>query len=118
MLNTLGVRLRDLRKAAKLSQKELSARIGVSRSLLSRIECGKAESSVSLVVKIVRELNLPRQYASFLMLEAPSDLSNEALFNAMSDLITELAFCVVRANTCVDVQNGDYIADMLRGLIE
>jgi len=51
-------RLRDARMAAGLSLRELGRRLGVSASLLSQIENGKSDPSVSSLYALVTELGL------------------------------------------------------------
>ena len=54
-LRQLGTALRDLRKAARLSQSDLVARIGISRDTLSRVENG-ASAETALVQRIAAAL--------------------------------------------------------------
>ena len=56
-LITFGGRLRDARKAAGLTQKQLSARSGVSQSMLSELETGEAEGSTH-VAQLAAALNV------------------------------------------------------------
>src|SRR3712207_5958874 len=51
-------RLREARLAAGLSLRDLGRRIGVSASLLSQIENGKSDPSVSSLYALVSELGL------------------------------------------------------------
>lgn len=55
----LGARLRTAREAKSIGVRELARRIGVSASLISQIETGKSEPSVSTLMAIVTELDLP-----------------------------------------------------------
>ena len=54
----IGKRISSARKEAKLTQAELSERIGISEKYLSRIECGKQLPSIIIVAKICNLLNL------------------------------------------------------------
>jgi transcriptional regulator with XRE-family HTH domain len=51
-------RLRDARSAAGFSLRELARRVGVSASLLSQIENGRTDPSVSTLYALVSELDL------------------------------------------------------------
>ena len=55
----LGWRLRRARESRAIGLRELARRIGVSPSLISQIETGKSEPSVSTLMAIVTELELP-----------------------------------------------------------
>lgn len=59
LLNDLGSRLRQAREEQHIGLRELARRIGVSASLISQIELGKSEPSISTLFSIVSELNLP-----------------------------------------------------------
>jgi transcriptional regulator with XRE-family HTH domain len=52
----MGERLREARMARRLSLRELSERLGVSASLISQIETGRANPSVSTLYAIAAEL--------------------------------------------------------------
>lgn len=70
----LGRRIAKIRKARKLSQHGLAKKVGVSRSYVSKIECGNALCGVSLeiLLNIARGL---RVEPSFLFRLRPQDLS-------------------------------------------
>jgi transcriptional regulator with XRE-family HTH domain len=55
----LGARIREERRAAGLTVRALAARVGVSFSLISQIELGRATPSVATLWSIATELGLP-----------------------------------------------------------
>ena len=55
----LGVRVRDLRKAQKLTQEQLGFMTGMDRSYISRIERGVCNASIDNLVILSRGLDLP-----------------------------------------------------------
>jgi len=55
----LGECIKSLRAAAGLQQRELAARVGISKSMLSLVEAGKREPTVSLLRDIGKALNIP-----------------------------------------------------------
>ena len=57
-LGDLGSRLREERERARISQRELARRLGVSASLISQIESGQSKPSVSTLYAIVSELGV------------------------------------------------------------
>jgi transcriptional regulator with XRE-family HTH domain len=54
----IGDRLRAARRGHRLSLRELAKRLGVSPSLISQIETGRAQPSVSTLYAIAAELNV------------------------------------------------------------
>ena len=54
----MGDRLRAARRSHRLSLRELAKRLGVSPSLISQIETGRAQPSVSTLYSIASELNV------------------------------------------------------------
>ncbi|HEX6329837.1 MAG TPA: XRE family transcriptional regulator [Actinomycetota bacterium] len=57
-LGDIGSRLRQERERARMSQRELARRLGVSASLISQIESGQSKPSVSTLYAIVTELGV------------------------------------------------------------
>lgn len=58
-LKTFGQNVRKYRKEAKLSQKELAKKVGISHEWLCKIENGKTSAlSVSLMIKLKKELGI------------------------------------------------------------
>lgn len=57
-LGDIGARLREERERARISQRELARRLGVSASLISQIESGQSKPSVSTLYAIVTELGV------------------------------------------------------------
>ena len=54
----LGMELRRLRQAAKLTQAELAHRAGVSRRWISLVENGHSKAEVGHLMKVARALRL------------------------------------------------------------
>jgi transcriptional regulator with XRE-family HTH domain len=59
VLPAIGARLRAARERAGLGVRELARAVGLSGSLISQIENGKAQPSVATLYAIVTELGLP-----------------------------------------------------------
>src|SRR5262245_5777194 len=55
----LGARLREAREARKMSLRGLAQRLGLSPSLISQVETGKSQPSISTLFAIVGELEIP-----------------------------------------------------------
>jgi transcriptional regulator with XRE-family HTH domain len=58
ILLNFGVRVRELRAAAGLSQDDLAERAGLFRTYMSRIETGRANPTVTVVTKLAQALNV------------------------------------------------------------
>lgn len=55
----LGARLREAREAREMSLRELARRLNLSPSLISQVETGKSQPSISTLFAIVGELDVP-----------------------------------------------------------
>lgn len=61
-MTIVGVRLREMRERANLTQKELAERIGVSNNQVYRYEHGDNEPTASNLLAIARELRVSIDY--------------------------------------------------------
>jgi transcriptional regulator with XRE-family HTH domain/mannose-6-phosphate isomerase-like protein (cupin superfamily) len=82
----MGDHLRDARRRRHLSLRDLAGRLGLSASLISQVETGRARPSVSTLYAIANELDVSL---------------DELLFNdvARSARVTEAPLAVVRAES-------------------
>ena len=71
MSEEVGARLRAVRKAKGLSQRELAKRAGVTNSTISLIEQNRVSPSVSSLKKVLD--GLPMTMADFFTLDLPAD---------------------------------------------
>jgi transcriptional regulator with XRE-family HTH domain len=56
---TLGIQIRDARKAAGLTQKQLSEKVFVCKDLISSLESGRKKSTSLTVLQLIgKELNI------------------------------------------------------------
>ena len=58
LYKTLGKRISNVRKEARMTQAELSEKIGISEKYLSRIECDRQVPNIIVVSKICEVLNI------------------------------------------------------------
>ena len=54
----LGIRIRELRKARKLTQQQLCDMVGVNRTYLVGLEAGRSSPTIDLVEKIANGLDV------------------------------------------------------------
>ncbi|MEC4621597.1 helix-turn-helix domain-containing protein [Bacillus paranthracis] len=78
MLPILSVRIKELRKERKWSQKELGEKVDVSESFVSKVESGKKQPSREVTAKIAEVFNVT---TDFLL-----GRSDEADLNEMLDV--------------------------------
>jgi transcriptional regulator with XRE-family HTH domain len=58
-----GDKIKEYRLKRRLTQDELSQRVGIDRTHLSKIETGKVKPSLSLLERIAKELGVaPRNF--------------------------------------------------------
>lgn len=62
MVNRVGLRIRNERRALRWSLKELASKAGISTMTLQRIETGKTSPSVSVLAEIAYHLRQPIDY--------------------------------------------------------
>lgn len=79
----MNERLKQLRLALELNQSDLSKRIGVSRSAISRLESGDINFTEQMILSICREFNVNRAW----LVEGVGDMFT----NMPETLIDELA---------------------------
>ena len=61
----IGARLRQARKARKVTQLELAARTGVAHSTVVRIERGQAKPTIETVAKFAEALGVDPKWLAF-----------------------------------------------------
>lgn len=62
MLPILSIRVKELRRERKWSQKELGEKVDVSESFISKVESGKKQPSRDVTTKIAEVLNVTTDY--------------------------------------------------------
>ncbi|MBA3060304.1 MAG: helix-turn-helix transcriptional regulator [Nitrospirae bacterium] len=73
----LGARIKELRKAKRLSQDELSEKINIDPKHLSRIEVGKSYPSLDTLERIANALNVEiKDLFEFMHLSRKRDLTD------------------------------------------
>lgn len=54
----IGERIQEIRKKRKLSQEQVAERADISPNYLSRIECGKENPTLDMLIKLARALGI------------------------------------------------------------
>ena len=84
----VGRKIRELRKERKLTQVELSSRLGIQQSDLSRMEQGEYRVSLDTLFRILAEFNMSiGEFFEGVARESitPRDVKLVQAFNALSD---------------------------------
>lgn len=76
MLPILSIRIKQLRKERKWSQKELGEKVDISESFVSKVESGKKQPSREVTAKIAEVLNVTTDY---LLGRSDEEVLNEML---------------------------------------
>lgn len=78
-MSELGDRLRELRLAARLSQRQLAAQLGVSFPHISKIEAGTERPGDELLVRLAAELGADADELFLLAERVPDDVRRQVL---------------------------------------
>ena len=84
-MDTVGERIKTLRKANDMTQKEFSECIGISRSTLAGYETGKIEPSLNVIFSLANKFDINPSYFLRTMNVSYPDVNDE-----LTDVITNL----------------------------
>ena len=85
MLDTVGDRIKHLRKNQKMTQKEFSEKVGIARSTLAGYESNQIEPSLNVIFKISNTFNVrPSYFLKTMAVEYP--VRNDDLMDIASKL--------------------------------
>lgn len=88
MLDTVGERIKHLRKNNNLTQKEFAERIGISRSTLAGYETNQIEPSLNVVFKISSEFGVrPSYFLRTMCVEFPKEADNIDIISKLDELM-------------------------------
>ena len=87
-MDTVGDRIKHLRKSNNLTQKELAERIGISRSTLAGYETNQIEPSLNVVFKISSEFGVrPSYFLRTMCVEFPKESDNVDIISKLDELM-------------------------------
>lgn len=92
MIEHLGERIRELRMSQKLSQTDLSKRIGVTNALISAIENGDRSPSLETLIKLANYFKTSSDYLLGIKPKEPLNLDGLSLdeIKAVTTIINSL----------------------------
>ena len=87
-MDTVGERIKTLRKANDMTQKEFSELIGVSRSTLAGYETGKIEPSLNVISRMSKHFEIsPSYFLRSMPVALPSKDRSEDLIDKMDEIM-------------------------------
>lgn len=88
-MDTVGDRIKTLRKANDMTQKEFSEYIGVSRSTLAGYETGKIEPSLNVIFNLSNKFDInPTYFLRTMYVDIPSeDDANNDIISKLDELM-------------------------------
>lgn len=87
-METVGERIKTLRKSNDMTQKEFSELIGVSRSTLAGYETGKIEPSLNVISRMATQFEIsPSYFLRCMAVALPSDSRGEDLIDKIDELM-------------------------------
>ncbi|PGH85795.1 transcriptional regulator [Bacillus thuringiensis] len=94
MLPILSIRIKELRKKKKWSQKELGEKVDVSESFISKVESGKKQPSREVTAKIAEIFNATTDYllgrSNDPRLDEDGDKATDELARKFAELVADL----------------------------
>ena len=87
-MDTVGDRIKHLRKNNNLTQKEFAERVGISRSTLAGYETNQIEPSLNVVFKISSEFGIrPSYFLRTMCVEFPKEDDNVDIISKLDELM-------------------------------
>lgn len=87
-MDTVGDRIKHLRKNNNLTQKEFAERVGISRSTLAGYETNQIEPSLNVVFKISSEFGIrPSYFLRTMCVEFPKEDENVDIISKLDELM-------------------------------
>jgi transcriptional regulator with XRE-family HTH domain len=87
---TIGESIKSLRRSAGLLQRELADDVGISAAMLSLVESGKREPTITLLRNISTALDIPAGVLFAIALEDKSVRPNDPIMRKLHDLTDHL----------------------------
>ena len=105
----IGLAIRQLREASGLRQMELASRVGVSSSMLSLVEHGKREPTLSFLRRVARALDVPSAVL-FACALADADEPESPEARVATDLTRRLYEATIKIVQLRSLKTGDVLA--------
>lgn len=91
-METIGERIKTLRKANDMTQKEFSECIGVSRSTLAGYETGNIEPSLNVIFRMAKEFEIsPNYFLRTMAVALPNDDRAEDIIDKLDEIMNTIS---------------------------
>ena len=112
-MDTVGDRIRTLRKANDMTQKEFSECIGVSRSTLAGYETGKIEPSLNVITKMANNFDLsPAYFLRNNIVALPNNNTTDDIIDELDKILTTIEHKDVIFNNRI-ISNGSSLSRLI-----
>ena len=112
-MDTVGERIRTLRKANDMTQKEFSEIIGVSRSTLAGYETDKIEPSLNVISRMANTFDLsPAYFLRNNIVALPSNERSEDIIDTLDGLMNTIESKDIIFNNRI-IKNGSSLSRLV-----
>lgn len=112
-MDTVGERIKTLRKANDMTQKEFSEIIGVSRSTLAGYETGKIEPSLNVITKMANTFDLsPAYFLRNNIVALPNNERSEDIIDTLDGLMNTIESKDIIFNNRI-IKNGSSLSRLI-----
>jgi transcriptional regulator with XRE-family HTH domain len=112
-MDTVGERIKTLRKANDMTQKEFSEIIGVSRSTLAGYETDKIEPSLNVISRMANTFDLsPAYFLRNNIVALPSNERSEDIIDTLDGLINTIESKDIIFNNRI-ISNGSSLSRLI-----
>ena len=112
-MDTVGERIKTLRKANDMTQKEFSEIIGVSRSTLAGYETGKIEPSLNVITKMANTFDLsPAYFLRNNIVALPNNERSDDIIDTLDGLMNTIKSKDIIFNNRI-IKNGSSLSRLI-----
>lgn len=115
----MNERLKAVRKALKLTQKEFATKLGMTDSGISKIEKGRAQLTEQLIRSICREFNINYNYLAFGEGEMFSDLPETVIDELCQEYdLDDLDRILIQEYVRMDAASRNVLKEYVRRIVQ
>ena len=112
-MESVGERIKSLRKANDMTQKEFAELIGVSRSTLAGYETNKIEPSLNVITRMANKFDLsPAYFLRNNIVALPNNNTTEDIIDELDKILTTIEHKDVLFNNRI-IRNGSALSRLI-----